>query len=141
MLGGEYNYSIDPKGRLNFPAKLREELGEKFVVAKSLVDKCLTVYSMEEWNKLVEKVSALPMAKGRNAKRRLFSSMSEQIPDKQGRILIPVNLREFAGLEKEVTIVGISNYCEIWNKEKWDVLCNQIDDDDDLVEAIAELGL
>lgn len=141
MLGGEFHYSIDPKGRLNFPFKLREELGEKFVVAKSLVDKCLVVYSMEEWDKLVKKVSALPMAKGRNIRRRLFSSMSEQAPDKQGRILIPAELRKFAELKKDVTIIGVSDYCEIWDSETWEMLSDKIDNDDEIRETIVELEL
>lgn len=140
MLIGEYNYNIDPKGRLNFPAKLREDLGEKFILSKNLVDNCLNAYSMEEWEKLVAKVEALPMAKGRNIKRHLFSSACEVIPDKQGRILIPQALRDYADLSKEVMVIGVSNYCEVWDKDHWNALCDSIESES-LAEAVEELGI
>jgi MraZ protein len=140
MLSGEYNYNIDLKGRINFPAKLREDLGERFVLSKSLTDRCLNVYSLEEWDKLVAKVDALPIAKVRNIKRHLFSSALEVVPDKQGRILIPQNLRDYCGLEKEVVIVGVSQNCEIWSQENWNQVSASIEAEN-LAEIVDELGI
>lgn len=140
MLSGEYNYTVDAKGRLNFPAKLREDLGEHFVLSKSLTDPCLNVYSMEEWEKLVQKVNSLPSGKVRNIKRHLFSSALEVSPDKQGRILIPQNLREYCQLEKDVVIVGVSQNCEIWSQNNWKAL-NESMDADDLAAIVDELGI
>lgn len=140
MLSGEYSYTMDAKGRLNFPSKLREELGERFVLAKSLTDQCLNVYAPQEWDKLVQKVDNMPVAKIRNIKRHLFSSAVEIIPDKQGRILIPQNLRDYCSLEKEVVIVGVSNNCEIWSQAKWNELCSSIEADS-LAAIVEELGI
>lgn len=140
MLSGEYNYNIDLKGRINFPAKLREDLGERFILSKSLTDRCLNVYSPEEWDKLVAKVDALPIAKVRNIKRHLFSSALEVVPDKQGRILIPQNLRDYCGLEKEVVIVGVSQNCEIWSQDNWAAVSASIETES-LAEIVDELGI
>ena len=140
MLSGEYNYTIDAKGRLNFPAKLREELGEKLILAKSLTDTCLNVYSVDKFDELVEKIDALPMAKVRNIRRHLFSSTVEVIPDKQGRILVPQNLREYCGLKKDVVIVGVSQNCEIWSQENWGSVMETIDAEN-LAEIVDELGI
>ena len=97
QLTGEYQHSLDAKGRFNFSAKLREILGDHFMVSKGLGDDCLAVYSMEEWDKL-----------------------SEKVPDKQGRILLPQNLREYAGLTKDIVVIGVGDRAEIWDKEKWE---------------------
>lgn len=140
MLSGTYNYNIDLKGRLNFPARLREDLGASFIVAKSLVDPCLTVYPMDEWEKLVEKVEALPIGKGRMIKRHLFASAIEVTPDKQGRILIPQNLMEYAGLSKEATVLGVSKYCEIWDKDVWDAQVAE-QSVESIADAVLELNL
>lgn len=140
MLSGEYNYTIDAKGRLNFPAKLREELGEKLILAKSLTDTCLNVYSIEKFDELVAKVDALPMAKARNIRRHLFSSTIEIVPDKQGRILIPQNLREYCQLQKDVVIVGVSQNCEIWSQENWVSVMDSIEAEH-LADIVDELGI
>ena len=92
MLIGEYGYSIDVKGRLNFPAKLREDLGDTFVLTKGFDDKCLLVYSMEEWKNFEDKVKSLPMSKARNLQRFFFASATEIEPDKQGRIVVPAGI-------------------------------------------------
>lgn len=117
---GEYQHTIDPKGRLIIPAKFRDELGETFVVTKGL-DYCLFVYPMSEWNILEEKLKALPFTKAdaRAFVRFFFSGASECELDKQGRILLPANLREYARVEKEVVIIGVSNRVEIWAKNQW----------------------
>ena len=120
MLIGEYSYSIDAKGRLNFPAKLREELGESFFITKGLGEHCLYVYSLAEWQKFVDRIDALPFSKARLLQRELFASACEVEPDKQGRIVLPANLREHGQLEKDVVIIGASSRCEIWSKANWD---------------------
>ena len=107
MLIGEYQHTLDPKGRVNFPARLRESLGSTFIITKGL-DNCLYVYSMEEWKVLEDKIRALPMSKSRNLQRFFFAGAAEAEPDKQGRVLIPAHLREYAGLTKDVTVIGAS---------------------------------
>lgn len=118
MLIGEYQHNLDAKGRVNFPAKLRENLGETFVITKGL-DHSLFVYPREEWRKLEQRISELPVSKSRELQLFFFAGAAEVEPDKQGRVVIPANLREFAGLEKEVVIVGASVRAEIWDKDKW----------------------
>ncbi len=139
MLIGEYRPSIDPKGRISFPSKLREALGESFVITKGL-DDCLSVYRMEEWNKLVEKVSALPAAKARYIQRFIFAGAADVEPDKQGRVLIPQTLRDHAQLGGgEVVVVGLSDHAEIWNAEKWDKSNAEITSEM-VAEVMDELG-
>ena len=139
MLIGEYGYSIDVKGRLNFPAKLREDLGESFVLTKGFDDKCLLVYSKEEWKNFEDKVKALPMSKARNLQRFFFASAAEAEPDKQGRIMIPAVLREYAGLDKEAMVIGASNHCEIWSKQRWEEICSELDTTS-IVDIMDEIG-
>ena len=118
MLMGQYEHSIDPKNRINFPAKFREQLGENFIRTVGL-DECIAVYSAEEWDKLEQKINQLPMSRGRSVKRYFFSNAVTVEPDKQGRILLPAELRAYAGLEKDVTIIGNRNHAEIWATEVW----------------------
>jgi MraZ protein len=138
MLIGEYGHSLDSKNRVNFPAKLREDLGEKFIITRGL-DNCLFVYSAKEWKGLEERIRALPMSKSRGIQRFLFASAQEVEPDKQGRIVIPANLREHAGLGKEVMIIGASVRAEIWDKNKWEESCEQLSSGM-MAEAMDELG-
>lgn len=121
MFIGEYSHSIDAKGRLIVPAKLREQLGEEFVVTKGLDGRCLSVYPMEEWKNLEQKIRSLPLsnADGRTLARYLMAGAVSCELDKQGRILLPAVLREFAQLEKDVVLAGVLDRVEIWNKEKW----------------------
>jgi len=116
-LTGEYMHTLDAKGRLFIPAKLREELGTVFYVTVS-PEACLSAYSAVSWDKLVEKVGALPYSKQR-AMRPIFAHAAKCEMDSQGRILLPQNLRGFAGLEKNVTIIGFNNRAEIWDTDKW----------------------
>ncbi|WP_322183494.1 division/cell wall cluster transcriptional repressor MraZ [Neglectibacter caecimuris] len=118
MLMGEYQHNMDLKGRVTVPSKFREDLGDKFYVSKGL-DGCLFVLSSEQWERLVEKVSAIPMAQGKAIQRYFFSGAAEVEPDKQGRILIPQNLRDHAGLEKDVTVIGAATRAEIWDTARW----------------------
>ena len=118
MFMGEYSHTIDAKGRMIIPAKFREELGDEFVLTKGL-DGCLFVLSAEEWNALQKKITAMPISKARSLQRFFFAGAAEVEPDKQGRILLPQQLREYAGLEKDVTFIGTSSRAEIWSSEKW----------------------
>lgn len=116
MLLGEYNYNVDAKGRVFVPAKLKDSLGEVFVLAKGM-DPCIAIYSLEMWNAYVAKLSALPEMKARNIRRFLFSSAQEASCDSQGRVVLTSQLREYADLVKEVTIIGAGDHAEIWNAE------------------------
>ncbi len=118
MFSGEYQHNMDPKGRVTVPSKFREDLGDKFYVCKGL-DGCLFVLSQEQWDKLVEKVSAMPLAQGKGIQRYFFSGAAEVEPDKQGRILIPPSLRAHAGLQKDVTVIGAATRAEIWDTQRW----------------------
>jgi MraZ protein len=143
MFMGEYNHSIDAKGRLIVPAKFREVLGEQFVVTKGL-DGCLFAFAEEDWKKLEEKLRALPLSdKAARKFSRFFLAGAAQVEtDKQGRILIPGGLRTFAQLEKEVTLVGVGNRVEVWNTTKWEE-SNVYDEDevDFMAEHMSELGI
>ena len=137
---GEYNHTIDTKGRLIIPSKFREILGENFVVTKGL-DGCLFAYPMEEWEGFIEKLKELPGTKeARKLQRHFLASAAPCEVDKQGRILLPAVLRSFAGLEKEVALVGVGSRIEIWDKATWEEK-NQYDDMDEIAEHMAELGL
>ena len=115
---GEYKHTLDNKGRLFIPAKLREELGEVFFLTLSM-DRCLCAYSAENWQVFSEKVSAMPYVRQRKM-RPLFAHAARCELDAQGRALIPQNLRDYAGLEKNVTVVGCNNHAELWNSEAWE---------------------
>ena len=120
MFIGEYEHSVDAKGRVIMPAKLREDIGEKFIVTKGL-DGCLFAYSLEEWNNFEAKLKTLPLT-NKNARdfvRFFLSGAVECEIDKQGRFLIPGNLRTYATLEKEIIIIGVGTRIEIWNREEW----------------------
>jgi len=138
MLIGEYAHSLDPKGRVNFPAKLREGLGPCFIITKGL-DGCLFVYSQSEWKVLEDKIRALPISKSRALQRFLFAGAVDVEPDKQGRVLIPANLRGYAGLTKDVMVVGASTRAEIWDKIKWEENCEGLTADM-VASAMDELG-
>ena len=138
MMGTCY-HNIDVKGRLNFPTKLREILGSTFYVTKGLDQPCLTIYSELEWEKLSKKIANLPEAKGGQLRRWLFSGAGMLVPDKQGRVVIPQDLRTFAGLEKDVVIIGADNKAEIWDKSRWESL-NASFDVQQMLETLDELG-
>ncbi|MFA9380383.1 MAG: division/cell wall cluster transcriptional repressor MraZ [Acetanaerobacterium sp.] len=119
MLMGEYLHTLDPKGRVIFPSRLRADLGEHFIIAKGVND-CLFVYPLDQWKALQDKINALPFSKASVLQRFFFSGACEAEGDKQGRVLIPASLRQFAGLEKDIMIIGASVRAEIWDKAKWD---------------------
>lgn len=114
---GTYEHSMDAKGRLFIPARLREELGEEFYLAMG-VDTCLAIYPRESWERFTEKFASLPVSKSR-AMRSLFANAVKCVPDGQGRIVIPQRLRTYAELEKETVIIGVHNRAEIWNARLW----------------------
>ena len=114
---GEYQHSLDNKGRLFIPAKLRDELGEEFFITLSM-DRCLCAYSAESWRLFSEKVDAMPYVKQRRM-RPVFAHASKCELDSQGRTVIPQNLRAYAGLTKNVTVVGCNNHAELWDSETW----------------------
>ena len=124
MFMGEYNHTIDAKGRLIIPSKFRELLGEEFVLTKGL-DGCLSIYPMTEWEAFEKKLSALPLTNknARTLTRFFVAGATECELDKQGRILIPSTLREFAGLEKNVMLAGQLGRIDIWDEEKWWTIC------------------
>ena len=138
---GEYNHTVDAKGRLIVPAKFREALGETFVVTKGL-DGCLYVYSDKEWENIENKFRELPLTAqdARKFTRFFFAGAADCELDKQGRILLPSVLRDYAGIEKEVVLAGVLNRVEIWSKERW-IDNSEYNDVNQLAEHMAELGL
>lgn len=141
MFMGQHNHTVDPKGRLIIPVKYRELLGEEFVVTRGL-DGCLFAYPMDEWRAFEEKLRTLPLTQkeARQFTRYFVAGAALCELDKQGRILLPVTLREFAGLEKDVVLAGALNRVEIWSKERWtdNYSCDEMDE---IAEQMAGLGL
>lgn len=141
MLIGEYEHTIDAKGRLSMPAKLRRDMGEAFIVTKGL-DGCLFAFSSDEWMNFETKLKALPLSdkNARNFVRFFLAGATECELDKQGRFLIPSNLREAASLEKEAVIIGVGTRLEIWNKETWASKDEEISADE-IAENMTMLGI
>lgn len=143
MFYGEYQHSVDAKGRVIVPSKFRDGLGEKFILTKGL-DNCLFAYSSEEWSNLEAKLRSLPFTDKdvRAFVRFFFAGATECEVDKQGRILVPQNLREYAELDKDVYIIGVSTRVEVWDKSKWE---NYSGDEnmsaDNIAEKMAMLGI
>jgi MraZ protein len=143
MFIGEYQHTTDEKGRLIIPSKFRELLGQEFVMTKGL-DNCLFVYPKAEWEVLETKLKSLPLTNkdARAFVRFFFSGASESSLDKQGRVLIPGNLRLHSKIDKDTVIIGVSTRLEIWSKAEWE---SYNDDDslsyDNIAEKMAELGI
>lgn len=143
MFTGEYQHSVDGKGRLIMPARFRESLGDVFIITKGL-DTCLFVYSQDEWKKIEEKLKNLPFTKkdARAFARFFFSGANECEIDKQGRILINSNLREYAHISKDVVVIGVGTRIEIWSKERWEEYKNETEENyEELAEKMVELDL
>lgn len=143
MFIGEYEHTLDTKGRIIIPSKFREKLGDEFVMTKGL-DNCLFVYPKSEWSILEEKLKKLPLT-NRDARafiRFFFAGASECGLDKQGRVTIPANLRKHSKLDKEAIIIGVSTRMEIWSQDEWE---NYNDDEnlsyDSISEKMLELGI
>jgi len=137
---GEYNHSIDAKGRLIVPSKFREMLGDQFVVTKGL-DGCLWVFPASEWDSFSEKLASLPVARkeARNFSRFFMAGAAEAQVDKMGRILIPQVLRDYAKLDKDAVLIGSGTRVEIWNKDAWEQI-STFDNVDELAEQMGEWG-
>ncbi|MCQ1528138.1 division/cell wall cluster transcriptional repressor MraZ [Lutispora saccharofermentans] len=143
MFIGEYRHTLDNKNRLIMPAKFRDELGSTFVITKGL-DNCLFIYSGDEWKNIENKLKTLPMTNkdARAFVRFFFAGATECEIDKQGRVLIPSNLKEFAKIDKDAVIIGVSTRLELWSLEEW----NKFNSDanisyEDVAEKMSQLGI
>lgn len=140
---GEYLHNIDEKGRLTIPARFREELGERFMVTRGL-DHCLFVYPMSEWKAVEAKLKALPLTNtaARQFVRLLFSGAAECEPDKQGRVLLPPPLREYARIERDVVVIGVGTRAEVWSRSDWDRYSQEAGASfEEIAEKITDLGI
>lgn len=135
---GEYKHSLDSKGRIFIPARLREELGEVFYITLSM-DKCLNAYSSESWQELSDRVSAMPYVNQRKM-RPLFAYAARCELDAQGRALIPGALREYAGLSKNVVVIGCNNHAELWDPDQWEAVCEAEKSAENIAAVMQELG-
>jgi len=142
MFLGEFVHTIDEKGRLTIPAKFRAGLAAGLVVTRG-IDRCLAIYPMEEWNRLAEQVSALPVTdrRARAFRRVVFANASDVAPDEQGRVLIPPRLREYAGLHDDAVVTGLNTYVEVWNPDAWDEERERVEGDNADTEQWAALGI
>lgn len=143
MFLGEYEHSVDIKGRLAVPAKFRSQLEGGLVVTRGF-ERCLQVYPMEQWQILSERVSSLSVSavEQRQLRRLLFGNASDMDLDKQGRILLPSNLRSYAGIGDIAVVVGMNTFFEIWSKSDWDAAMEEIDQAGSAIAAhMAEIGI
>ena len=143
MFLGEFAHTIDDKGRLTIPARFRDELESGVVVTRGL-DGCLWAYSRFEWEQLAQKITQMPTTNqaARNFSRFMFSSAFDSIPDRQGRILVPQNLRGYAGIQNETVVIGVMNRLELWNPEKWAQVVAEVEEDPEAIVAqLQDLGI
>ena len=134
MLKGTYEQSVDAKGRMAFPAKLREQMGERLVLTRG-TDGCIFVYTEQAFDDLANRLNGLKMAERIPLQRAFIASAIDAETDKQGRILIPARLRAVAGIEGEAVVCGVDDHCEIWEPGRWESL-NSGFTDDVLMEAL-----
>lgn len=143
MFLGEFQHLIDGKGRVILPAKFREELADGLVITNGLED-CLFVYTPAEWAKLEDKIREMPLT-NQNARaftRKFFSGAAKGTPDKQGRVSLPQNLRDYASLTKDVVVIGVGARAEIWDKEKWAKYSAETESSySEIAEQLAGLGI
>lgn len=142
MFYGEYSHSIDAKGRTIIPSRLRNSLGDTFYVTKGL-DRCLLAYAAEDWQEFESKLKELPQTTNANARklvRHFLGGAKDVESDSQGRTLIPPNLREYAGLTKDVVFIGMGNRIEIWSKERYETE-GTYEDMDEVASALEDMGL
>lgn len=143
MFLGEFEHTIDDKGRVAVPARFREELSEGLVLTRGF-ERCLQVFPRPTWQTLAERISGLSLGneEARNLRRLLFSGAAEVEVDRQGRILLPQNLREYAGLAEQVVIAGLDTYFEMWSRERWQNVLDRLDSDGSTIAAqLAALGI
>jgi MraZ protein len=140
---GEYEHNMDDKGRLAVPARFRDELGDGVVVNRGF-DRCLMGFPRAIWDQLAQQVSGLSLGQGeaRNLRRLLFSGAADVMLDRQGRILIPQNLREYANLGDQVIIAGLNTHFEIWDNNRWNEVIDTLDvNASTIAEQLAALGI
>jgi len=143
MFIGEYQHNLDDKGRIALPIKFRSQLAAGCVVTRG-IDQCLSVYTLEEWKTLASKVANLPLAQAnsRAFSRLVLSGAMDAVPDRQGRMVIPDYLRQYAKLGKEVVVVGLMNRLEVWAKDVWDKYKRESEESSsDIAEKLSELGV
>lgn len=144
MFLGQYNHTMDTKGRCSLPARFREDLTETFIMTKGL-DSCLFIYDLEEWGRMDQKIRSqlsLFSKAGRDFARQFYAGAMEVSCDRQGRVLIPPHLRAFAGLKKEIVVLGVSDRIEIWSKEEWeDHISGEAMNYDSLIDELQKAGI
>ena len=143
MFIGEFQHNLDQKGRIAIPAKFRKDFEDGLIITRG-IDKCLFIYSKNEWNKLAEKLAGLPLAQAnsRAFSRLMFSGAIDEDLDNQGRILIPDYLRNYASLKKQVVVNGLFNRLEIWDKSIWQDYKNKTENSSqEIAEKLSELGI
>ncbi len=148
MFYGQYEHSLDRKGRIIIPSRIRQILSERFsekLIATRGLEKCISLFTQEGWDSMVEKVKTLPFMTGKSSRaftRLLFSGAVECSLDKQGRILLPANLREYGAVTKDIVIVGVSSHIEIWGKEKWaEYIAREGEEFEKTAEGLMEFGI
>ena len=139
MLIGKYKNSIDANGRIIFPAKFRDDIGENIVLAKGFFDKCLCAYSESEWKRLCESLKSFPEAKVREVKNWMFGSACLLTPDKQGRVFISPELIKHAELDHDVVFVGMDSRVDLWNADNYDKMYNSITPEN-IADVLTQLG-
>ena len=137
---GEYRHVLDAKNRLFIPAKFREEVGDTFYITRKIVDKCLAIYSEEEWQKFSEKLNTLPDSKVGKIKKFIFSKTAQVTADAHGRILVPANLIAYAEIDKNTVIAGVGDHIQVWNEQTWDAMEAEIDLKE-MEDLFCQLGL
>ncbi|MBE6589220.1 MAG: division/cell wall cluster transcriptional repressor MraZ [Ruminococcaceae bacterium] len=140
MLGGEYRHGLDAKNRIFIPAKLREELGETFVVSKDIREHCLKIYSLSEWEHYIAPLKEQKRKLSEKIMRFLHASLVQVTPDSQGRIVLPAELCAYAEIEKNAVVVGCGDYAEIWAETAYDRLKGEVDLEE-MIDELEELGL
>lgn len=144
MFIGEYQHNIDSKGRLAVPAKFRDELKGGLVITRGILDKCLFVYTLEEWEKIASKLSQMPISQKNSLafNRLMFSGAMDLQIDSQGRILLPEYLRKYAELSKETVVAGLFNRLEVWDKNKWEEYRDKMEDmGEEVIEKLGEITI
>ena len=143
MLLGEFEHTIDDKGRITVPAKLRPELESGLVITKG-IDPCLWMYPDDVWSDLAQRIKTLPLTlpTAREFRRQVFGAAANSVPDKQGRVILPTYLREYANIDRQAIIIGLDDHCEIWNPEDWRARQERSDRNPELrAEQFASLGI
>ncbi|NLT19545.1 MAG: division/cell wall cluster transcriptional repressor MraZ [Syntrophomonadaceae bacterium] len=143
MFLGEYQHTLDVKGRITIPSRFREQLLERFVATKGL-DNCIFLYPMDEWQAIENKLKSLPFTRAdvRSFARFFFSGASELEVDKQGRVVLPGNLRDYAGIDKDVVIIGVGTRVEIWSYDSWNEYNQRAASGyEEIAESLVDLGI